>query len=232
MRKLEEFVDYYELLEVSSNASRETIERVFRYLAKRFHPDSAEQPDVKKFALLVEACEKLANPESRANYDIEYERHKQHMKSLVEETGHVNSDCSDRHRLLSLFYAQRRRNRKQPGIGGTTLEQVMGLPNDILEFHLWYFREKGWINREESGLLSITARGVDQIEATVHMAEPEKYKRLEFASFSADNALLQASAAETKTTSRTAATSAADCPESCEGSSCGPETAASAATAN
>jgi pilus assembly protein TadC len=60
------------------------------------------------------------------------------------------------------------------------LEKIMGLPADILEFHLWYFREKGWIDREESGLLSITAAGVDQIESTVQSFEHTNYKRLEF----------------------------------------------------
>jgi hypothetical protein len=34
-----------------------------------------------------------------------------------------------------------------------------------LAFHLWYFREQGWIAREESGVMSITAQGVDQIES-------------------------------------------------------------------
>jgi hypothetical protein len=37
-----DFVDYYELLEVSSNASTATVERIFRYLAKPHHPDSSE----------------------------------------------------------------------------------------------------------------------------------------------------------------------------------------------
>ena len=180
MRKSAEFIDYYELLEVSPHASRETIERVFRYMAKRSHSDSSDQADTKHFSQLVEACEKLTNPESRALYDIAYENQKQQIKQLVEETGYISSDCADRHKLLSLFYAQRRRNRKQPGIGPTTVEQVMGLPPEILEFHLWYFREKGWIDREECGLLSITSAGVDQIEATVQTVEIEKFKRLEF----------------------------------------------------
>ena len=53
---------------------------------------------------------------------------------------------------------------KNPGIGVMTLEQILGCPEEILEFHLWYFREKGWVAREETGLLAITAAGVDKIE--------------------------------------------------------------------
>lgn len=180
MTKSKEFVDFYELLEVSPKASRETIERVFRYLAKRCHPDSSDQADVRHFTLLVEACETLTNPETRIAYDIEYEKQQQQVRELVQETSHLNQDSADRHRLLSLFYAQRRRDRRQPGIGNSTVEHIMGLPEDILEFHLWYFREKGWIEREESGLLAITAAGVDQIEAAVQAEETSQRKRLGF----------------------------------------------------
>ena len=34
------FIDYYEDLQVSPNADQETIERVYRLLAKRYHPDN------------------------------------------------------------------------------------------------------------------------------------------------------------------------------------------------
>ncbi|MEO7964396.1 MAG: J domain-containing protein, partial [Gemmatimonadaceae bacterium] len=32
--------DHYETLQVSPRADQETIERVFRHLAKRYHPDN------------------------------------------------------------------------------------------------------------------------------------------------------------------------------------------------
>ena len=34
--------DYYEALQISSNAEPETIHRVYRMLAQRFHPDNKE----------------------------------------------------------------------------------------------------------------------------------------------------------------------------------------------
>ena len=39
------FIDYYELLQVSPNADADTIQRVFRHLAKKYHPDHHEAPD-------------------------------------------------------------------------------------------------------------------------------------------------------------------------------------------
>ena len=43
------FVDYYELLQVSPNADEDTIQRVFRHLAKKHHPDASEQDDSQLF---------------------------------------------------------------------------------------------------------------------------------------------------------------------------------------
>jgi preprotein translocase subunit Sec63 len=37
-----EFVDYYEILEISPNADSGAIERMFRYLAQRYHPDNRD----------------------------------------------------------------------------------------------------------------------------------------------------------------------------------------------
>jgi hypothetical protein len=42
------------------------------------------------------------------------------------------------------------------------LERLTGCPHEMLDFHLWYLRDKGWIMRMEDGLLAITADGVDQ----------------------------------------------------------------------
>ena len=40
------FADYYEILEISPNANSETIERIFRHLAQRYHPDNQDTGDL------------------------------------------------------------------------------------------------------------------------------------------------------------------------------------------
>ncbi len=60
------------------------------------------------------------------------------------------TDYAVRQRLLGLFYTTRRKNMKQPGLGITTMEEMMKVPAGSLEFHLWYICEKGWIQREVS----------------------------------------------------------------------------------
>ena len=120
---------------------------------------------------IARAYETLRDPETRAVYDDQRDSYKSEHNSNMRDAGLASNDSRDRHRLLTLFYSQRRSDYKNPGIGATTLEEMMGLPTQVLEFHIWFFREKGWINREESGQLSITAAGVDKIEATVEKQE-------------------------------------------------------------
>jgi len=103
----QEFIDYYETLESSCNASFETIERTFRFLAKRFHPDCSEQGDRSRFTEIVEAYETLRDPEKRAAYDAKFESHKNEANAIVREAGHASTDTADRHRILTLLYAQR-----------------------------------------------------------------------------------------------------------------------------
>ena len=163
----EAFEDYYELLQVSSNADEDTIHRVFRHLAKKHHPDVPGQGDRKHFDRLVAAHRTLTNAETRAAYDVRYQRY-------WNQTWKVASDASDgqllvddvavRERLLSLFYVQRRRSMRQPGMAEMEVARLVGLPIEHVDFQLWYMRERGWIQRLDNGMLAVTADGVDMIE--------------------------------------------------------------------
>ncbi|MFW5872449.1 MAG: DnaJ domain-containing protein, partial [bacterium] len=60
--------DYYEILEVSKNATQEEIKKSYRKKAIQFHPD--KNPDNKeseeKFKEAAEAYEVLSNPDKRS----------------------------------------------------------------------------------------------------------------------------------------------------------------------
>jgi len=159
-----EFRDFYEILEISPNANTDTIDRIFRYLAQRYHPDIQETGDAQRFTEIVKAHATLGNPEKRAQYDIEY-RQFVSRKTLHADRQHSPEaqfeDSQIQERLLSLLYVKRRRNMNNPGLGNHELERLSGCPRELLEFHLWYLKEKGLISRLENGLLSITASGVD-----------------------------------------------------------------------
>lgn len=64
------FRDYYEILGVERGASQEDIQKAFRRLARKYHPDinkAAEASD--RFKELNEAYEVLKDPEKREKYD-------------------------------------------------------------------------------------------------------------------------------------------------------------------
>jgi DnaJ-class molecular chaperone len=61
--------DYYEVLQISPNADSETIHRVYRMMATRFHPDNPRTGNTEAFLLLKRAYQVLADPEQRAQYD-------------------------------------------------------------------------------------------------------------------------------------------------------------------
>lgn len=157
--------DLYEILEVSPNASQETIERMFRYLAQRYHPDRQGTGDPDRFDQIVKAYATLKEPKSRAAYDARHKTNVDYQWSLVEESGdqdNFEQDSIIQERVLSVLYTKRKRDPREPGLGQLQLEQLTGCPHEMLDFHLWYLMDKGWIMRMENGSVAITADGVDQ----------------------------------------------------------------------
>jgi hypothetical protein len=62
-------LDCYEVMQLSPNAQAETISRVYRLLAFRYHPDNSETGNGEMFLRLSEAHQILSDPEKRAGYD-------------------------------------------------------------------------------------------------------------------------------------------------------------------
>ena len=158
--------DYYEILQVSPRADSETIERVFRHLAKRFHPDNRDSGNADSFAALVEAHTVLSDPEQRATYDVNYERVREARWKLFDQGSSASEIVSDnriRAAILSLLYVARRNNVTEPGVGVMELERILSVPDSVIQFQTWYLRENGWIERLSTGMWAITASGVDKL---------------------------------------------------------------------
>lgn len=161
------FVDYYELLQLSPSADTDTVERVFRHLAKKLHPDNRESADPERFLRIVEAHGILSDPKARAGYDVKYQDYWNRKWKIASEAGDgtaFGDDRETREGLLSLLYVQRRRSPKSPGLGDYEMARLIGKPYEMVEFHLWYLKSKGWVERLDTGMLAISAAGVDQIE--------------------------------------------------------------------
>lgn len=69
--------DYYEILEVSRTASSEVIEKAYRILAKKYHPDRYNNGvSDYKFKQIQTAYEILSNPKMRREYDFQLKENK------------------------------------------------------------------------------------------------------------------------------------------------------------
>lgn len=63
-------IDYYKVLGVDPHADDRTIRSAYRQRARRYHPDVAKGPTaVRRFLMIREAYEVLADPRRREEYD-------------------------------------------------------------------------------------------------------------------------------------------------------------------
>ena len=161
-------VDYYEVLQLSVTAEPDTINRVYRLLAQRFHPDNRETGSDSKFRQIHEAYSVLSDPEKRARYDILYEQQRHDRWKLVSTGANAENDFEMeqivRLTVLEALYTKRRVEPRDPGIFALDLEQLIGRPREHLEFTTWYLVQKKWVTRDDNSRLVITADGVEYLE--------------------------------------------------------------------
>jgi curved DNA-binding protein len=160
------FVDHYETLQLSPSATLEVIERVYRILAKRYHPDNQHTGDILRFSDVQKAYEMLSDPPRRAQYDVQYDAQRGQQWKIFDQKSAGDEREEDRrlfHGILSLLYVARRRDPRSGSLGVVTLETMLGCPQQHLEFPLWYLKKRGYIEVEDTGQFGITVEGVDKL---------------------------------------------------------------------
>ena len=163
-----DFVDYYELLQISPNAEMETIQRVHKMLVGRYHPDNIETGNLDQFLLLNSAFETLSSPELRAAYDEIYNQRKADPISLFEMKEFaigVDGEANRRMGILCLLYNRRRSNPDDPGLSLLEFESMMSFPREHLMFTMWYLKDKDCVRQDEASDYVITGAGVDWVES-------------------------------------------------------------------
>ena len=161
------FTDYYELLQISPNAELETIQRVFKLLATRYHPDNTETGDLDKFLALKRAFETLTSPGLRAEYDALYQQRNTEpieIFELKEFSIGVEGEANRRMGILCLLYNRRRANPEDPGLSLLEFESMMSVPREHLMFTIWYLREHNCVRQDDASDYVITGEGVDYVE--------------------------------------------------------------------
>ena len=163
--------DHYETLQISANAEPETIHRVYRLLAQRFHPDNKDTGNATRFRELTEAYEVLGDPEQRAQYDVKHQQYVRERWKIAESTVSADVDYRaeqvTRLTLLELLYTRRRTEPQQPSMSILDIEALIGRPREHLEFSIWFLAQKRFISRGDNSGLTITADGAEYLEDNI-----------------------------------------------------------------
>jgi curved DNA-binding protein CbpA len=168
------FTDLYEALQVSANADPDTIHRVFRILAQRWHPDNGETGSEEMFRQITEAYSTLSDPERRAAYDVQHREARRVTWKIFDQTNAsqgAEAEKRKRQGVLQLLYRKRLVSPEQPTMTLHEFEELLGVPKEHLEFCLWYLKEGGYVTRSDNGRTSITLKGVDLAETTPERRE-------------------------------------------------------------
>jgi len=161
-------VNYYDLLQISPQAEPATVERVYRLLAARYHPDNRETGDAERFRLIAEACEVLRNPVRRKEYDRQFETSAAKPLPIFlgkEFTDGIDAEAKIRIGVLCLLYSKRRANPDFAALSLLDMENIMAFPRERLLFALWYLRSKRYVLQDDRSSFIISAEGVDYLES-------------------------------------------------------------------
>jgi hypothetical protein len=160
-------VDYYEVLQVSQNAEPETIHRVYRIMAARFHPDNPQTGDSERFMLLNDAFEALSDPDKRAVYDAARrvgECQPLPAFELKEFVDGIEGEQNRRLGILCLLYNRRRSDMEHPGLSLLDLERLMSFPREYISFAVWYLKDRGFVLMGDNSDYVLTSAGADHVE--------------------------------------------------------------------
>jgi curved DNA-binding protein len=163
----QDFVDYYELMQISPKAEPETIQRVYRILAGRYHPDNTQTGDMERFLRLNQAYRVLSCPEKREQYDEEFKGQQARpvdIFNMQDFAMGIDGEGNRRMGMLCLLYHRRRINNEEPGLSLLELEKMMVSAREHLVFTVWYLKDKGFVRQTEDSSYAITAAGVDHVE--------------------------------------------------------------------
>ncbi len=160
--------DHYEILRLSSGSDHETIERVYRTLAKRFHPDNEKTGDAEIFLRISEAHRILTDPANRQRYDAERDSSKSVVRFDLRSRDFfagLRGEQNRRLAVLCLLYRKRAADHESPGLSILDLESLSGFTREELGFALWYLCEKGYAKIDDQTRYGIMAGGVDYVES-------------------------------------------------------------------
>jgi curved DNA-binding protein CbpA len=160
-------VNFYDLLQIHPRAEIETIHRVYRLFAARYHPDNLETGDAERFRMIADAYRVLSDPALRAEYDALLGQNVTQAIPIFKSrdfTDGLEAEANIRIGILCLLYAKRRANPDYAALSLLDMEQLMAFPREHLQFAMWYLKSKRYIQQDDRSSFQITADGVEFLE--------------------------------------------------------------------
>ena len=163
------------------SAEPETVHRVYRMLAQRFHPDNQQTGNESRFRTILEAYTVLSDPEKRARYDVMHQQRRQDRWRLVASGAQVENDFEMeqvvRLTVLEALYTQRRLEPTNPGIFWRDFEALIGRPREHLEFTVWFLQQKKFVTVDDKSRLLLTVEGAEYLEQSYRANLQQKLLR-------------------------------------------------------
>jgi len=164
--------DFYDVLQISANAEPETINRVYRMLAQRYHPDNQQSGNESRFRIITAAYAVLSDPEKRAKYDVLHQKQRDDRWRLIASGAQTENDFEMeqivRLSVLEALYTKRRLEPSNPGIPFRDFEKMTSRPREHLEFTIWFLQKKKFVEFDDKSRLSLTVEGAEYLEQSYH----------------------------------------------------------------
>lgn len=118
------------MLGIKKSATPEEVKKAYFVMAKKYHPDSGDESEVKKFHAVAEAYKILSDPDERKAYDIAMGFSDEEKKKVETEPAHqtVHAPKRDAYRDVELkeFHKNRYKKAVMRVVGFTVFVGLIG----------------------------------------------------------------------------------------------------------
>jgi len=150
--------DHHEVLRAGMAGDAERLDRVYRALAFRYHPDNGDSGDSEIFLRIRETYRILAVSQPRQEVEIA-------RPGAGDWQTALRGLRDKRAAVLGLLCQRRISDYRNAYVSPGELESLTGMAQDEIGFVLWYLREKGAVTGSDSSPdFAISAAGVDILE--------------------------------------------------------------------
>ena len=155
--------NYYEILEVNKNASREVIDKAYKVLIKKYHPDQylgnekilAEQ----KTQEVNEAYHVLSDEFLRSQYNLEFKKAEiKDFEKIYNENSNVKKDLQNKNSVVDENNSRRKKNmeKEQDKNRVGTLMGIIDVLKEVFK-HKPDFKDKKKLDQKDIQAMIITA---------------------------------------------------------------------------